>query len=171
MAAPKSSNLYKIRLRTGRVLGPIDCARIEKLARKGHVLGDEVASLHPGGEWKPLAKHDELARLILSLAAGGLQQPAAGPSGTRLTSTGSAGDEPPAGTQILETTRAIPPETAATSDPAAQGPQTSSFSLAHPVPDPDSAVSGGGSAASAPLPPVPPPEVRLEEPEIGRAHV
>ena len=49
--------------------------------------------------------------------------------------------------------------------PAAQGPQTSSFSLVRPVPDPDSAVSGPGSAASAPLPPVSPPKVRLEEPE------
>jgi tetratricopeptide (TPR) repeat protein len=120
MAAKRTSTKYKIRLETGRVLGPIDADRIAKLIRKGHVRGNEVARAHPEGVWKPLAHHPELADLMLAVASG-----TSTPEQTR--GTGERIAEP-VQTQILAATKILAPEVS--SESPANSPQS-------PLPQPE----------------------------------
>ena len=46
------SRQYKIRLASGRVLGPLDRDRIRKLIRKRHLTGAEVGREYPDGDWR-----------------------------------------------------------------------------------------------------------------------
>jgi tetratricopeptide (TPR) repeat protein len=121
MAAKRTSTKYKIRLETGRVLGPIDAERITKLIRKGHVRGNEVVRAHPEGEWKPLAHHPELADLMLAVASG-----TSVPERTQ--GTGAHHAEP-AQTQILEATRILQQDKVPEAPAKSSEPSGSFFSL------------------------------------------
>jgi hypothetical protein len=64
--APQSAGAqFKIRLSSGRVLGPLDLARVRALILNGQLTGQEQARSHPTGEWLPMASHPELAELLL----------------------------------------------------------------------------------------------------------
>jgi tetratricopeptide (TPR) repeat protein len=141
MAAKRSSTKFKIRLETGRVLGPIDAERIAQLIRKGHVRGNELVRAHPEGDWKPFAHHTELADLMLAVAAG---------KSLEETKAGTAQHHPEvAQTQLLEATRILP------SDSPPQEPQ------------PEKPVENSGSFFS--LEAMPEPEKPQEPPEPSRA--
>jgi predicted Zn-dependent protease len=59
---------FKIKLESGRVLGPLDLERVRLLVKKGVLKGDEVAREHPSGEWRGIAEIPELAEVFLKVA-------------------------------------------------------------------------------------------------------
>jgi tetratricopeptide (TPR) repeat protein len=56
---------YKIRLESGRILGPLDLARVRALIEKKHITGKEFARILPDGEWRDIHHIPELSQLIL----------------------------------------------------------------------------------------------------------
>lgn len=56
---------YKIRLESGRILGPLDLARVRTLIQKKHITGKEFARVLPAGEWKDIHQIPELSQLLL----------------------------------------------------------------------------------------------------------
>jgi tetratricopeptide (TPR) repeat protein len=72
--APQSAGAqFKIRLNSGRVLGPLDLERVRALILNAQISGQEQARAHPVGEWLPMAAHPELAELLLLHAMGKLE--------------------------------------------------------------------------------------------------
>jgi len=65
---------YKIRLESGRILGPLDSERILNLIRKNRILGSESAREYPRGEWKNISQIPELAEMLLSSASNALAE-------------------------------------------------------------------------------------------------
>lgn len=156
MAARTSSQKYKIRLRSGRVLGPLDVQRVRKLIRAGHVRGDELARDASGGDWESLARFPELAQLLLEVAAGdrpiaGVDEERSTPSLARTLPLGSAK------TQILEPTAILPSE--APNEPA---PATLSLELSLPPDEPASSTAGTSDGATAAVGEVKPQGVQLD---------
>jgi len=68
--------LYKIKLISGRILGPMDLERIRLLMLKGQILGTEQAREYPRGEWKEFHLIAGLAQLLISKAEGKLENKA-----------------------------------------------------------------------------------------------
>src|SRR3990167_6362432 len=68
--APK----YKIKLSSGRILGPIDLGRIRTFVLNNHIVGTETAREHPDGEWKNINQFPEIASLLLAHAEGRLDK-------------------------------------------------------------------------------------------------
>lgn len=64
---------YKVRLGNGRVLGPIDLARVKLFIVNGTITGLESARLYPTGEWKDINKFSEIAELLLQKLEGSLK--------------------------------------------------------------------------------------------------
>ncbi len=60
------SALYKIRLTSGRILGPIDFQRVKDLVVKNRITGEEDAKVYPTGDWFKINQIPELAELILA---------------------------------------------------------------------------------------------------------
>ena len=65
-----SGQKYKVKLNSGRVLGPIDLDRIRALIRKNQILGVEVARKYPEGEWQNINAISEIADLLLENIVG-----------------------------------------------------------------------------------------------------
>ena len=63
---PTAGRKYKIKLESGRVLGPLDLDRVALLIRKNRIVGTEVARLHPDGEWRDINTFTEIAQLLLA---------------------------------------------------------------------------------------------------------
>jgi tetratricopeptide (TPR) repeat protein len=106
MAFGGGGNQYKIRLASGRVLGPIGLGRIRELILAGQLLGGEQAREHPQGEWLPLGAHPGIADLLLRNAQGKLA------SDPLPREAEPAPVDPAAATRILEGTRVPEPEPA-----------------------------------------------------------
>jgi tetratricopeptide (TPR) repeat protein len=51
---------YRIKLDSGRVIGPLIVAQVVELFSKGHIHGKEEAQLFPGGDWKSIKHHQEI---------------------------------------------------------------------------------------------------------------
>lgn len=66
--APGAGKKYKIRLSTGRVLGPLDLDRIRLFIDKKKIIGVELAREHPAGDWKEIGAIPEIAELLLASA-------------------------------------------------------------------------------------------------------
>lgn len=49
---------YRIRLSTGRVLGPFEKSQLFELKAKGHIKGNEEAQIFPTGSWEPIRMFD-----------------------------------------------------------------------------------------------------------------
>lgn len=64
--------LYKIKLSTGRILGPLDLERARLLVRKNHIIGSELAREYPDGDWKEIGQIPPLADLVIAKAEGRL---------------------------------------------------------------------------------------------------
>ena len=55
--SPQSSNKrYKVKLESGRILGPLELARVRLLVLKNQITGNEVAREHPSGDWQPISE-------------------------------------------------------------------------------------------------------------------
>jgi len=67
---------YKVRLVTGRVIGPIDLNRVHLFIYKGKITGLEQARLYPTGEWRDINTYSEIANLLMQKLEGKLQAPA-----------------------------------------------------------------------------------------------
>lgn len=63
-------SLYKVKLESGRIIGPVDLNRIRKLIEKGRIQGNEVAREYPTGEWLPFHQITALGQLILESIEG-----------------------------------------------------------------------------------------------------
>jgi tetratricopeptide (TPR) repeat protein len=72
MAPSSSKKLYKIKLRSGRVLGPIGLDRIRLLIIKGQIQGLEIAREEPVGEWADINSFPPIADLLVAKAQGTL---------------------------------------------------------------------------------------------------
>lgn len=49
---------YRIRLSSGRVLGPFDLNQLHDLKAKGHIKGNEEAQVFPTGSWGPISQSE-----------------------------------------------------------------------------------------------------------------
>lgn len=66
--SPPSAPKYKVKLSSGRVLGPLDHARIALFIKKGQIIGVETVRLHPDGSWVDINSVPSLAELLLQNA-------------------------------------------------------------------------------------------------------
>lgn len=67
------SKHYKVKLQTGRVLGPLDLDRIRKLILKKHITGVEVARDGSDAEWQDINRFPPIAELLILHAQGKLK--------------------------------------------------------------------------------------------------
>lgn len=63
---------FKIKLSSGRILGPLDLERVKALILSKHIVGNEQAREHPTGEWMPIQSVPALAALLLAYIEGKL---------------------------------------------------------------------------------------------------
>lgn len=61
---------FKVKLSTGRIVGPIDLTRVQGLIQKKHITGVEQARRHPDGDWQDINEISEIAELLVAFAAG-----------------------------------------------------------------------------------------------------
>ena len=66
---------FKIRLASGRVLGPLSVELVRQLILKNQILGKETAREHPQGEWKDINEIPALAELLMANLEGRLKEP------------------------------------------------------------------------------------------------
>jgi tetratricopeptide (TPR) repeat protein len=66
-------HLYKVKHRSGRILGPLELERIRLLVLKNQITGEELAKEHPDGSWQDINRFPEIADLLLRHAAGNLE--------------------------------------------------------------------------------------------------
>ncbi len=57
---------YKIKLSSGRILGPLDLERIQLLILKNQIVGTEVAREYPQGDWQNINQIPKIAELLIS---------------------------------------------------------------------------------------------------------
>ena len=77
-----SPQVYKIKLASGRILGPIDLDRIRLLILKNQVVGTESARVYPTGDWQDINHIPEIAELLVAKIAGLLHKESSPTSGT-----------------------------------------------------------------------------------------
>jgi tetratricopeptide (TPR) repeat protein len=65
---------YKVKLESGRVLGPVDLERVRLLILKNQILGKELARTYPSGDWVKIVAIPELGELFVAHAEGKLNQ-------------------------------------------------------------------------------------------------
>ena len=76
MGQPQSlGQTYKVKLPSGRVLGPLDLERIRLLILKNQIIGKEMARQYPKGDWQDINTFYEIADLLASHAMGELKKP------------------------------------------------------------------------------------------------
>ena len=63
-----SGQHYKVRLASGRILGPLELEQVRKLIRKNQITGDEDAREYPQGDWVKITTLAELADLFIKRA-------------------------------------------------------------------------------------------------------
>jgi Tfp pilus assembly protein PilF len=63
---------YKVKLESGRVLGPLDLERIRLLVLKNQIVGKELARVYPRGDWLKITSIPEISSILLARAAGRL---------------------------------------------------------------------------------------------------
>ncbi len=61
---------YRIKLNTGRIIGPLDGDQIIELFEKGHIRGNEIIQTFPAGDWLDLSDVSEVYEPIKKLALG-----------------------------------------------------------------------------------------------------
>lgn len=66
---PEGGQFYKVKLSTGRVLGPLDLPRIRLLIQKNQITGHESARKYPQGEWEDINAIAEIAELLVKKAS------------------------------------------------------------------------------------------------------
>ncbi|MGZ3709618.1 MAG: tetratricopeptide repeat protein, partial [Bdellovibrionota bacterium] len=71
---PNPGRFYKIKLASGRILGPLDLERIRLLILKNQITGEETGREYPQGDWKSINAIPEIADLIVARASGDLHK-------------------------------------------------------------------------------------------------
>ena len=71
--SPSEPN-YKIKLASGRILGPLDLERVRLLILKNQIVGNEVAREYPRGDWKDINLIAPVADLLIARAEGKLNK-------------------------------------------------------------------------------------------------
>jgi len=71
---------YKIKLQSGRVLGPIELDQVKQLIINEHIKGNELARIYPDDEWKNINQIKEINELLLSYLSGELKEKEEEPS-------------------------------------------------------------------------------------------
>jgi tetratricopeptide (TPR) repeat protein len=104
--AGSGTQKYKIKLASGRVLGPIDLERVRLLILKNKIAGSELAREYPQGEWVNISQIGPIADLLVARAQGALDKSSAIPARTPTASSGG-------------TTRMLTPEEVGAAVPAA----------------------------------------------------
>ncbi|MBI3535272.1 MAG: tetratricopeptide repeat protein [Deltaproteobacteria bacterium] len=69
-----SGRLYKIRLTSGRIIGPIDFHRVQLLILKNHITGAEVGRIYPQGDWVDVNLISEIAETFILKISGKLEK-------------------------------------------------------------------------------------------------
>ncbi len=64
---------YRIKLNSGRVIGPFASNQVGELYQRGHIDGTENAQIFPIGDWTPLQNFPELKSIILKLINGEIE--------------------------------------------------------------------------------------------------
>lgn len=62
---PSGRSEYRVRLSSGRELGPLSLERIQRLIEKKHIIGDERVRVLPSKEWVAFGSVAELASLLV----------------------------------------------------------------------------------------------------------
>jgi tetratricopeptide (TPR) repeat protein len=70
---PSEGQHYKVKLASGRILGPLDLERVRTLILKNHIVGREMARLYPQGDWQDINLIPDLAELLMAKAQGKLE--------------------------------------------------------------------------------------------------
>ncbi len=55
---------YRLRLKSGRVIGPFVKEQVGELYEKGHINGSEYCQFFPSGDWRPMEEMSELLETI-----------------------------------------------------------------------------------------------------------
>jgi len=55
---------YRIRLESGRVIGPLEKEQIPEFVAKGHIVGSEDCQIFPTGDWKSIREFEEIADIL-----------------------------------------------------------------------------------------------------------
>lgn len=71
-----AQKLYKVKLSSGRILGPMPLRRIRDLILKNHILGEEEAREYPKGEWAKINAFNEVVDLLMKHFKGELKKEA-----------------------------------------------------------------------------------------------
>lgn len=58
---------YRIKLKSGRVVGPFVVKQIGELYLKGHISGEELGQEFPVGDWTPLQGHNEIKKILTKI--------------------------------------------------------------------------------------------------------
>ncbi len=111
----KSGKTFYIRLKSGRVLGPLDLERIARLVVKKQILGEEVARESEVGEWRPISQFPELFNLLVGRLEKGTFAFSSGPSGPGGALPGTTQDQAFESASDLED-QAAPSESPSSSD-------------------------------------------------------
>lgn len=102
----QSQQHYKVKLSSGRVLGPIDLDRIRLLILKNQITGVEQAKKYPTGDWANINQFPEIAELLVAKITGALKKE----------DVHSSASNPFGATRILGTGDALPGASAASGD-------------------------------------------------------
>ncbi|MFZ9595967.1 MAG: tetratricopeptide repeat protein [Bdellovibrionia bacterium] len=97
--------LYKVKLASGRILGPFGLDPIRRLILKNQIRGQELARRYPEEDWRDINSVSEIADLLIAHASGRLAQQESlpePPAYQPLLGTQAELRKPVAETQILE---------------------------------------------------------------------
>ena len=72
-APPATGRTYKIKLASGRILGPLDLDRVRLLILKNQITGTETAREYPSGDWLDINRISAIADLLVKHAKGELR--------------------------------------------------------------------------------------------------
>ncbi len=106
MEKPKfgSVQYYKIKLVSGRILGPLDLKRVRLLVSRNRIIGTETAREYPQGEWIDINQISAIANLLLEKSFQGIKGSKKNPDALLLKDRNSLGSTAvlPGADQILE---------------------------------------------------------------------
>ena len=55
---------YRVKLSSGRIVGPFDAGQIGELYEKGHISGSELCQMFPGGDWRKVKDFSPITTAI-----------------------------------------------------------------------------------------------------------
>ena len=129
--------LFKVKLASGRILGPLDADRVRQLILKNQIVGTETAREYPKGEWVDINSIGLIADLLIARADGRLVKEALSPV--------SSGYSPLMGDAGMFSTQVLP---------GSNNENEKSIALAE-IAEPDTAAAPTGI--------LPPPTIALEQ--------